>query len=227
MEPVTAFGGQMEPQALRRSTLKDSAEAIVRRALLSGSMKPGQIYSANSLSAHLGVSNSPAREAMMALVEKGLLELVPNRGFRVVEMSDRDKQEVYDLRLLIEVEAVRRAAENGIGEDDAAALKALAEKTVETADTADILEYLEADQRFHAHLVGLLGNHRWTAIVENLRDQSRITGSYHLTERGLLRSSAEEHREIAEAVITGDAERARELMTSHLDYARPDRQTEG
>jgi hypothetical protein len=67
-----------------------------------------------------------------------------------------------------------------------------------------MLEYLETDQQFHSHLVGLLGNRRWTAIVENLRDQSRITGSYHLQERGLLMSSAEEHRGILEAVLAGD-----------------------
>jgi DNA-binding GntR family transcriptional regulator len=113
MQPISSWGGHVDPSALQHLTLKDSAEEIVRRALLSGSMKPGQIYSANSLSAQLGVSNSPTREAMLALAGKGLLEVVRNRGFRVVEMSDRDKQEVYDLRLLIEVEAVRRVTAAG------------------------------------------------------------------------------------------------------------------
>ncbi|GER23878.1 GntR family transcriptional regulator [Zafaria cholistanensis] len=222
MASISALGGHVDASALRHLTLKDSAEEIVRRALLSGSMKPGEIYSANSLSAQLGVSNSPTREAMMALAGKGLLEVVRNRGFRVVEMSDRDKQEVYDLRLLIEVEAVRRVAAAGVDQSEALVLKNLTEKTIETAGTEDMLEYLEADQAFHCHLVGLLGNRRWLAIVENLRDQSRITGSYHLKERGMLMSSAEEHRGIIEAVLAGDDRRAAELMTRHLDYARPD-----
>src|SRR3954452_14449028 len=110
MQSISTWGSQLDRSTLQRLTLKDSAEEIVRRALLSGTMKPGQIYSANSLSAQLGVSNSPTREAMLALAGKGLLEVVRNRGFRVVEMSAQDKQEVYDLRLLIEVEAVRRVA---------------------------------------------------------------------------------------------------------------------
>lgn len=221
MEPISALGGHLEAVPLPRSTLRDSTEAVIRRALLSGSMRAGQIYSANSLAAQLGVSNSPAREAMMSLAGKGLLEVVRNRGFRVVEMTDQDKQEVYDLRLLIEVEAVRRVAEAGVDGPDAALLRSLAEHTVDTARGEDMVEYLEADQRYHVRLVSLLGNRRWTAIVENLRDQSRITGSYRLRERGQLQTSAAEHLGITEAVVAGDAQRAARLMTRHLDYARP------
>lgn len=221
MGQTQVWGDGLELSELPRSTLKDSTEALIRRALLSGAMKPGEIYSANSLAARLGVSNSPAREAMMSLVNKGLLELVRNRGFRVVELSGRDKQEVYDLRRLIEVEAVRRVAAAGVDADQTALLRKLTEDSVAAAGAEDIVEYLEADQRFHATLVGMLGNRRWTTIVENLRDQSRINGSYRLQERGLQESSALEHRGIVEAVIAGDAARAAELMVHHLDYARP------
>ncbi|MEX5293670.1 GntR family transcriptional regulator [Kocuria sp. CPCC 205268] len=221
MERSHAWGDALQPEELSRSTLKDSTEALIRRALLSGAMKPGEIYSANALAARLGVSNSPAREAMMSLANKGLLELVRNRGFRVVELTDQDKQEVYDLRLLVEVEAVRRVAATGVPAEQAALLRTLTEQTVEAAGAGGVLEYLEADQRFHIALVGMLGNTRWTAIVENLRDQSRINGSYHLQERGLVRSSAAEHRGITEAVVAGDPELAAQRMIRHLDYARP------
>ena len=221
MERSHAWGDELRPADLSRATLKDSTEALIRRALLSGAMRPGEIYSANGLAARLGVSNSPAREAMMSLANKGLLELVRNRGFRVVELTDRDKQEVYDLRRLIEVEAVRRVAAAGVPAEQAALLRTLTERTVEAAGAGGVLEYLEADQRFHVALVDVLGNGRWTAIVENLRDQSRINGSYHLQERGRLESSALEHRDIAEAVVAGDPARAAELMVRHLNYARP------
>ena len=158
----------------------------------------------------------------MSLAGKGLLEVVRNRGFRVVEMTDRDKQEVYDLRMLIEVEAVRRVAEAGVDQAGAQRLRALTEETVANAHSEDIVDYLEADQVYHARLVGLLGNSRWTAIVENLRDQSRITDFYHhLKDNGRLEDSAAEHRGITEAVVAGDPERAAELMTRHLGYARP------
>lgn len=208
-------------QLAAHATLKESTEAIIRRALLDGTMQPGEIYSANKLAARLGISNSPAREAMITLADKGLLEPVKNRGYRVVDMTDRDKQEVYELRVLIEVEAVRRAALTSIEAHRVAHLRELVQATRQAAKAGDTVEYLEVDQRFHAELVGLVGNRRWVQIVENLRDQSRINGAYHLKLRGVLEETAREHEQIAEAVIAGDARRAVELMTRHLEYARP------
>lgn len=208
--------------SLQHSTLKDSTEAMLRRALLDGEMKPGEIYSANAIATQLGLSNSPVREAMMSLVNRGLLELVRNRGFRVVELDDKDKREVYDLRLLVEVEAVRRISSRGLSENQIAELRALCQKTIDLTN-GSLSEYLEADQEFHLKLVELLGNRRWLEIVEQLRDQSRVNGSYeHLEGDGKLLASAQEHEQITNAVIGGEPELAAALMIQHLEYARPE-----
>lgn len=204
-----------------RVTLKDEAVAIVRHALMSGQMQPGRIFSANSLASQLGVSNSPVREAMMALSEKGLLEVVRNRGFRVVEMTVEDQKEVYELRMLIEVTAVGRVADMKLTEADSGWLQQLAEATQTAARPDNMVEYLEADQQFHLGMVGLLHNSRLSKIVENLRDQSRISGSYHLAERGLLADSAAEHGPILAAVLAGDRVAAESLMVQHLSYSLP------
>ncbi|MEV8181498.1 GntR family transcriptional regulator [Specibacter sp. NPDC078692] len=204
-----------------RATLKDEAVFIVRRALMSGAMQPGRIYSANALATQLGVSNSPVREAMMALTEKGLLEVVRNRGFRVIEMTDADQREVYDLRMLVEVTATGRVAAQGVGTADAARLTKLAERTIATSQPDTMVDYLEADQKFHLGIVELLGNSRMNKIVENLRDQSRVSGSYHLAERGLLAASAAEHLPILAALLAGDRDRVEALMGAHLSYSLP------
>lgn len=205
-----------------RGTLKDEAVAVVRRAIMAGDMKPGMIYSANSLAPQLGVSNSPVREAMMELASKGLLEVVKNRGFRVVEMTAADKQEIYDLRLLIEVPAVLRVAKQGVTEGQRIEIQRLADRTLAEALPDNMPAYLDADQAFHMGIVGLLNNGRLSAIVENLRDQSRVRGSYHLAERGLLRVSAEEHLPIVWALVNGDLPTLERLLIEHLDYARPE-----
>lgn len=216
--PLTPLAVKEEP-SMARPTLKDTTESVIRRALLDGTMLPGEIYSANALSAQLGISNSPAREAMVTLMDKGLLELVRNRGFRVVEMSDHDRGEVYELRMLIEVDAVRRVAERGVSEEEAAWLRELCEAIIDAGSSRDSVEYLEADQRYHVGLVSLLENSRLTLIVENLRDQSRINGGYD--EIDLIEKSVLEHRAITEAVVAGDPVLAKELMARHLDYAKP------
>lgn len=204
-----------------RPTLKDEAGSIVRRALMSGAMQPGKIYSANALAIQLGVSNSPVREAMMALSEKGLLEVVRNRGFRVVEMSAEDQREIYGLRLLIEVTAVGRVAEQGISADDGKQLSAMAKATLAAANPNTMDDYLELDHEFHLSIVRLLGSPRLSKIVENLRDQSRVSGSYHLAERGLIATSAAEHAPILSALIAGDRKLVESLMTKHLSYSLP------
>ena len=203
------------------ATLKDSTESLIRRALISGEMQPGEIYSANKLASQLGISNSPVREAMMSLVHSGLLELVRNRGFRVVELTENDKREVYELRLHVEVDAIRRVAARGITTEQADHILHMSQRTVDLVNTS-LVDYLEADQQFHLALVGLLGNDRWLEIVKNLRDQSRVNGYYTFLEHNdHLISSAEEHQQITQAIINGEPELAAALMVKHLEYARP------
>lgn len=203
------------------ATLKDSTEELIRRALISGEMYPGEIYSANKLASQLQISNSPVREAMMSLVNSGLLELVRNRGFRVVELTEQDKREVYELRLHVEVDAIRRVAERGITAEQAEHISHMSQRTVDLVD-ASLVDYLEADQEYHLTLVGLLGNNRWQEIVKNLRDQSRVNGYYTFLEHNdHIASSAEEHQQITQAIINSEPELAAALMVKHLEYARP------
>ena len=76
--------------------------------------------------------------------------------------------------------AVGRVAEQGVFPADAERLAELAEAALATAKPDSMVDYLEHDQQFHLAIVELLGNTRMTKIIENLRDQSRISGSYHL-----------------------------------------------
>ena len=211
--------------ALSQSTLKQSTQNLIRQLLFSGIMVPGEIYSANSLASHLGISNSPAREAMMALAAIGLLEPVRNRGFRVVELSEHDRYEVYEMRVLIEVEAVRQAAARDIGHRQIEKIVQLAQRSIEALPPTredPALPYLNADHDFHMAVVDSIGNSRWSKTISNLRDESRVNGAYrYLEDNQGLQHSAREHVDIAKAVQERDPEKAATLMLKHLEYARP------
>lgn len=211
--------------ALSQSTLKQSTQNLIRQLLFSGIMVPGEIYSANSLASHLGISNSPAREAMMALAAIGLLEPVRNRGFRVVELSEHDRYEVYEMRVLIEVEAARQAAARDIGHEQIEKIVQLAHRSIEALPSTredPALPYLNADHDFHMAVVDSIGNSRWSKTISNLRDESRVNGAYrHLEDNQGLQHSAQEHIDIAKAVQERDPEKAAALMLKHLEYARP------
>lgn len=207
--------------ALRRVSLREQALDVVRQALVSGEIKPGDIYSAAALAERLGVSNSPVREAMLTLVHEGLMEAVPNRGFRAVPMSDADLDEVYRLRLMLEVPAMIQLAERGIAAERKR-LTGLAAEIERAAADRDVIKFLEADRAFHLELLGLLDNRRLMFIVANLRDQTRLYGLQALAQQDKLRASAAEHRKLLAAIASRDTQRVDRLTRAHLEHTRRD-----
>lgn len=207
--------------SLKRTSLRDQVLDLVRQSLVSGEIRPGDIYSAAALAGRLGVSSSPVREAMLTLVNEGLMEPVRNRGYRVVPMSEHDLDEVYAMRLLLEVPGTLRAAENA-KPDDVAALRKVADDIVRAAQAADVVAFLDADRRFHLGLLRLCGNRRLVDTVLSLRDQTRLYGLDALAEHGLLDRSAHEHHDMLDAVAAGDAERLEETVRHHLRHTRSD-----
>ncbi|AKK03715.1 GntR family transcriptional regulator [Corynebacterium epidermidicanis] len=210
---------------LPQATLKDSTEKLIRSLLLNGDMKPGEIYSANNLAQQLSISNSPVREAMIALSHAGLLQTIKNRGFQVVELTPKDRLEVYEMRLMVEVEAVHKAASLRLSDNEAAHLLQLAQESLEIAQNSSgnsIGDYLDADDKFHTFLVSLIGNRRCSKMVQILRDQSRVNNNYsHLTDSEELVQTAREHILITNAVLENEPKRAKNLMIDHLEYAKP------
>ncbi|WP_028935219.1 GntR family transcriptional regulator [Pseudonocardia spinosispora] len=206
---------------LHYTNLRDQALEVVRQALVSGEIRPGDIYSAAALANRLGVSSSPVREAMLTLVNQGLLEPVRNRGYRVVEMSERDLDEVYEMRLLIELPGTLRAASHATAED-IERLGLIAGEIEKAANDGDIVRFLDADRRFHLDLLALCGNRRLVDTVAALRDQTRLYGLESLAEHGRLGSAASEHREFLAAMAEGDATVLEAIVRRHLEHVRAD-----
>ncbi|GAA1521943.1 GntR family transcriptional regulator [Brevibacterium permense] len=101
---------RVRPQA---ESLREQALGIIRDAITSGELAEDRIYSAAGLAKQLGISLSPVREAMMALVTEGTVEAVPNRGFRLVTITEADLEEIIAIRVLLAVPAARSLAEAG------------------------------------------------------------------------------------------------------------------
>lgn len=203
----------------RRDSYRERVADALRAALIAGELRPGDVYSAPSLAARFGVSATPVREAMLDLVKEGLVDTVPNKGFRVTAVSERQLDEYNHIRSLIEIPTVTGLATTA----DPAALEALrpvARSIVTSAAAGDLIAYVEADRRFHLGLLALAGNAHLVEVVGDLRKRSRLYGLTALVERGLLEASAEEHLELLDALLAGDAEQVRAIMTRHLGHVR-------
>jgi DNA-binding GntR family transcriptional regulator len=207
------------PSIGERTSLRERVAESLRAALVSGRMVPGTTYSIPALAEQFGVSATPVREAMLDLVNEGIMSAVPNKGFRVVELSDAELDQITELRRLLEVPTVGDLA----GAIDRAAvrrLRSLADAVGDAARRGDVVGYVEADRELHLALLAEAGNPRLVEMVGRLRDQSRLYGLEQLAAEGVLVDSAAEHMRLIDALESGDRRAAERVMAHHLDHVR-------
>lgn len=204
---------------LARLTLRDEAAQRLRSEIVAGLLVPGELYPIAEVAQRLGVSITPVREALLELSTEGLVEIVRNRGFRIRAVSEEDLDEIVELRLMLEVPAVRKLA--GLRErPDLEQLRELAHRTERAAAEGDLAGYLEHDRAFHLGLLELAGNARLVQVVARLRDETRLYGLSRLVGTAVLGDTTHEHQELLDAVASGDASRAAKVLTGHLKHAR-------
>lgn len=197
--------------------LKDKALSFIREKLVVGDMKPGGIYSVKSIAEELGVSTGPVREAMLTLVEKKIMEVMPNRGFRVILLSDRDFNEIQELRLMIEVPAMMQLARIGLGVNETES-RSLVMECFEAAENDDVTSFLTTDHDFHIFLLSILENKRLLQFIEQLREQSRLYALQHLSQAEHLHRAAKDHFELHDRLVARDVAHVEYLMTRHLQF---------
>ncbi len=210
------------PRALvQRSSVRGQVLDALRTALVSGELRPGEVYSAPALGERFGVSATPVREAMQQLALEGAVEVVPNRGFRVVERGDRELAELAEVRALIEVPVLLRLART-VPAERWAELRPLAEATVRAASSGCPATYAEADRAFHRAVLALAGNDQLVRIAGDLhrRAQWPPAGAPAVRGRADLIADAHEHTALLDALIAGDPDLVRTLVGEHFGEAR-------
>ncbi|MFE9771885.1 GntR family transcriptional regulator [Streptomyces sp. NPDC005931] len=207
--------------AIQRSSVRGQVLAALRTALVAGELRPGEVYSAPVLAQRFGVSATPVREAMQQLSLEGAVEVVPNRGFRVVERGARELAELAEVRSLIEIPVMLQLART-VPAERWAELRPLAEATVRAASSGCRATYAESDRAFHRAVLGLAGNEQLVRIAEDLhrRSQWPLAGAGpHARARAELVADAHEHTALLDALIAGDLEVVRSLVGEHFTGA--------
>lgn len=200
-------------------SLRERVSRALRAAIVSGELRPGEVYSAPALGGLFGVSATPVREAMLDLVRENLVQVVPNKGYRVTTVEESDLDEITELRMLIEPPMAATVTPH-IPASDLPELRALAQMIVDQALAGDLIGYTEADRAFHVRLLEYGGNRRITELVSHLRSHTRLYGLAALVQRGELEDSAREHFAILDAVEARDRRRVEALMRAHIRQTR-------
>jgi DNA-binding GntR family transcriptional regulator len=207
--------------AVQRSSVRGQVLDALRTALVTGDLRPGEVHSAPVLAERFGVSATPVREAMQQLALEGAVEVVPNRGFRVVERGARELAELAEVRALIEVPVMMRLART-VPPERWAELRPLAEATVRAASSGCRATYAEADRAFHRAVLALAGNEQLVRIAEDLHRRAQwplVGGAPGGRGRAELVADAHEHTALLDALIAGGFDVVRSLVGEHFNGA--------
>ena len=211
----TATLPKIEGEPAAEGNLNDIAYRTIKDDIISCALQPGGDVSEGVLAARYGLGKAPIRTAMMRLRQEGLVVSRGRQGNAVSAVTLRDVQEIFQLRLVLEVTAVRLAA----GNVDGARLRALNEAAhapYSPGDRASESAYLRANREFHRYVAQSSGNQRLAALVVGLMEQhERIV---HL---GLALQNREHefhhfHDDLVAALTEGDGERAAQLTEAAL-----------
>jgi DNA-binding GntR family transcriptional regulator len=199
-----------------RGSLVDQVRDSIHAAITSGRLDPGERLREIPLSKHFGVSTTPVREALRRLESEGLVQVQPRRGAVVVALEDSVVSDLYDLRLILEVEAGRMAA--GRSDMDLGAVYTRLgelERLVEAGESA----FAEIDVRFHRAINDLSGNRELAAVAERVHRRIQAV-RVRTAGTGRLRVAQNQHAEIVEALRKRDPELASSAISEHICSAK-------
>jgi DNA-binding GntR family transcriptional regulator len=204
-----------------RQLMTDWVYEEIRGAIVDLRLQPGAALREAAISAQLGVSKTPVREALGRLEQEGLVETTSFKGAFVSDYSERDLEEIYELRELLEGAAARVAAMDAT-EETRDALRDVIERSRAARDAGDLSGLADLLGRFDAVVYEQVTNRRIRALIETLR--AHLTRIGKLTEHipGRVETSVEEHAVIVDAIMRADPEAAERAMRAHIESVRTD-----
>jgi len=196
-----------------------SLTSVLRRELetliLSGEFSPGERLNENSLAIRFSVSRGPVREICRALAEKGLLELVPNRGVFMRKIDEGQAAELYDLRAGLFSSAARLLATK-VTKEQISHLEGLLDRMDAAVAAQSLDEYYPLNLEFHDSILRFAGNGRLRKAYMELIKELHLFRERALLQGGGLSVSNVEHRRIVAALRAGDAPAAMESAFVHV-----------
>jgi len=197
---------------------RDLVYGELRRRLMAGAFLPGEKLREERIAQELDVSRTPVRQAIERLEADGLVKRDGRRGTVVLGWLDRDIDEAFELRLLLEPYAARVAAQRATPAqiDELEAINQGMKDAAESDDADHVDQVQKLNNRFHHALLAAAQSARVRSLVDSLLDLPIIIGSFYFYSREDMLRSVEHHRDIIAALRAGDAAHAETAMRFHL-----------
>lgn len=198
-------------QIERHQTLREKILETIRDAILKGTMKPGERVSEPELAERFGISRTPIREAFRQLESEGYLEVIPRKGAVVASLSERDIEEFYAIKIILEGFAARMAAEK-LTAKEIERLEVINERLQQIAKEGDVKTFFRVHNEFHEVFIKAAGNEKLSEMINQLVMKFKRLRLASLSQPGRMEVSIEDHRDMIEAFKDHDGERADSLV---------------
>lgn len=199
--------------------LTDQVYDILKEAIISLSLEPGERLVESKLAKELGTSATPIRAALARLKHENLVEIIPYRGAHVSKLDSHDMEEIFEIRILLETAAIRKCAQ-GISRKGLEEAEALLEAMKEAYKSGDMQSYVKPSRDFHYLFIKAYGNQRMIDILhefeENL-ERVRITAIRDLTNVPQL---IKDYEDILNALQEKDQDKTENALRIHLERTR-------
>jgi len=190
----------------------------IKHEIFDFQLLPGERFTENEIAARMRVSRTPVREALYRLEREGYLEVMFRSGWRVKPLDFAQLDELYDVRVVLEVAAVRRLCEQserqGLEELKGIWLVPASERL----DDADQVSRL--DEEFHGTLVAATGNRELARMHHEVTERIRIVRRLDFTQQPRIEATYLEHARILRAVVQRKAEQAQLMLRSHIETSK-------
>ena len=196
--------------------LRDVVFNTLRKAILTGELKPGERLMEIHLANRLGVSRTPIREAIRKLELEGLVIMIPRRGAEVAQITEKSLKDVLEVRRALDALCVELACER-ITEEGKVKLREACSEFEKATKTGDVTAIAEADVALHDIIVEATGNARLIQLINNLSEQMYRYRFEYIKDESRHKKLVEEHRMIYESIIEKDKEKAAKAAKLHID----------
>lgn len=196
--------------------LRDVVFNTLRKAILTGELKPGERLLEIQLANQLGVSRTPIREAIRKLELEGLVIMMPRRGAEVAQITEKDLRDVLEVRRALDALCAELACDR-ITEEEKQKLKDACDEFEKATATGDATTIAAADVALHDIIVEVTGNRRLIQLINNLSEQMYRYRFEYIKDENQHNNLVEEHRMIYESIVRGDKEGAAKAAKLHID----------
>jgi DNA-binding GntR family transcriptional regulator len=204
---------------LLKTSLTDKAHRQIKEWIVRYHLKPGSRLHVSDLAHALGMSQTPVREALSMLEKEHLIEREPQKGFRVSVLNTQGVEDLYDLRIALEVLAARQAARRMTSSDRTSLARLLAEVS-RLMKAGSKQRILQLEQDFHLIILEASGNKPLAEMGRAILDRIWIIQNINLLTTDHLSEAHPQHMKVFEAIQKGDTQRAALLMNRHLNFAK-------